>query len=909
MPADAPTGKKTARARPAKEVGKTLVIAEKPSVARDITRALGGFQSGKDFFEGPHHVVTSAVGHMLELIAPEGVEVNRGKWSLNNLPVIPDYFDLQPISKNESKLRLIKQLYKRKDISNVINACDAGREGELIFHYLVRHFNGSKPVRRLWLQSMTPQAIREGFENLRDGGELLPLQHAAVCRAESDWLVGINATRAMTALNSSGGGFSLTTVGRVQTPTLAIMVDREKEIQSFTLRNYWEIKATFEIASGQYEGRWIDPQMQGKAKKEAASGALKDPHGTARPERIWDKARAEAIVAICEGREGRVSEITKPVTQQAPMLFDLTSLQREANRRFGFSARATLSIAQALYDRHKALTYPRTDSRALPEDYPSTVKKIMKSLSGLETGAADVMSDDEKTVQSAGIGHWAGRALAENYVNGNDKRIFNNARVSDHFAIIPTGEVPRNLKEQERRVYELVTRSFIASFYPPARFETTTRHTVVEAETFETRGRVLIEGGWMQVMGRKESSETLPPLTVAAGDSEPSATMAIEMEDKQTKPPPRYSEATLLSAMEGAGKSMEDDELREAMQGRGLGTPATRASTIEELIRVRYILRDSRELVPTPKAATLLRLLRALKIYDLTKAELTGEWEKKLKQIESDEFSSDAFMRHIREMTRNIVSAARECDVDQIDDAYVVLDAPCPRCGTGKVRENYRKFVCENCEFAVWKSKAGREFSPAEATTLLRDRRLGPLDGFRSRLGREFSAELVIKDDFTVDFNFGDATGDEDIDPQSCESLGSCPKCGALVLESPRRDYPCTNSLGDNAACDFRLGRQILSRPIEAGEVRRLLGDGKTDLLQGFVSKRTNRKFAAFLTMDLNDKSGKLGFEFAPRKNAMAGGGQATVRRTGKAASGSKKAVSATKKRKKRPAASPSARK
>ncbi len=869
--AEASTG--TQRAGRAGEADKTLIIAEKPSVARDIARALGGFQSQKDFFEGARHVVTSAIGHMLELAPPEGAEVKRGKWSLSNLPVLPDHFDLHPIAKSEPKLRLIKKLYKRKDISAVINACDAGREGELIFHYLVRHFKGSKPVRRLWLQSMTPQAIRDGFENLREGRELLPLQHAAVCRAESDWLIGINATRAMTALNSGGGGFSLTTVGRVQTPTLAILVDREKEIQNFEPRDYWEIQGTFEIASGQYEGRWIAPKP-GKAKKDAAQAGTgaRDMHGTTRPERIWEQARAEAIVAKCTGREGSASEVTKPASQQAPMLFDLTSLQREANRRFGFSARATLGIAQALYDRHKALTYPRTDSRALPEDYPATVRKIMKSLSSAKTdgtdgAAAAAVQNDEKDTRS--IGHWAAQALAKKYINAKDKRIFNNARVSDHFAIIPTGEVPKNLKEQERRIYELVSRCFIAAFYPPARFENTTRRTIVEAETFETKGKVLIDGGWMRVMGRKESSETLPPLAVEAGDSERAATVEMEMESKQTKPPPRYSEATLLSAMEGAGKLMEDGELREAMQGRGLGTPATRASIIEELIRVNYILRDGRELVPMPKATTLLRLLRALRIHELTKAELTGEWEKKLKQIESDEFSSDEFMRHIREMTKGIVSAARDCDVDRIDGEYVALDAPCPQCGAGKVRENYRKFVCENCDFAVWKSKSGRELSPAEATTLLRDKRLGPLNGFRSRLGREFSAELVIKDDFTVVFDFGDDVSDEDINPQDCEQLGACPKCGAAVLDTPNR-YPCTNELGDKPDCDFRIGRHILRRPIEADEVRQLLAKGRTDLLQGFVSKKNNRKFAAHLTMDLSDKSGKLGFEFAAREKDAA---------------------------------------
>ena len=869
MPSRTSTATKN-KARPAlaQGAGKALVIAEKPSVARDIARALGGFQNKKTFFEGSDHVLASAVGHMLELVPPEGVEVARGKWALANLPVLPDHFDLKPIEKNESQLKLIQKLYARKDIDKVINACDAGREGELIFHYLIRHFKGSKPVQRLWLQSMTPQAIRDGFERLRDGEKLLPLQRAAVCRSESDWLIGINATRAMTALNSSGGGFSLTTVGRVQTPTLALLVDREKEIQNFEPRDYWEVKASFAIASGRYEGSWVDPEVQTRTKQGAAQGAAKDQHGTSKPERIWDRTWAEAIVAACANREGSVSETTKPSSQQPPMLFDLTSLQREANRRFGFSAKSTLSIAQALYERHKVLTYPRTDSRTLPEDYPKTVGKIMRSLVSSDTGPDAMPPDREKADRP--IGHWAEHALQNNYINGNNKRIFNNAQVSDHFAIIPTGEVPGKLKEQERRIYELVTRCFIAAFYPPARFENTVRHTVVENQTFETRGRVLVESGWLQVMGRKESNETLPPLEVAAKDGfEKARTVEIGLEEKQTKPPARYNEATLLSAMEGAGKLMEDDALREAMQGRGLGTPATRAAIIEELIRNRYILRDVRELIPTSKATTLLRLLRALKIDELTTAELTGEWEKKLKQIESDQFSSEEFMQHIRRMTVDIVEAARQCDVDRIDDEYAVLDVSCPKCGTGTVRENYRKFVCETCDFSIWKTIAGRELSANEAATLLRDRRLGPLNGFRSRLGREFAAELMLKDDFTAAFDFGESTRDDDVDPQKCEEVGPCPKCGAPVLDAPRR-YVCRNGLKDEGPCDFKIGRQILNRPIDAGEVRQLLGKGKTDLLQGFVSKKNKRRFAAHLTMDCG--SGKVGFEFAPRKNDVEGG-------------------------------------
>ncbi|MGI9311771.1 MAG: DNA topoisomerase III [bacterium] len=851
-------------------MGKTLVIAEKPSAARDIARALGGLSQRKNFYEGDEHVVTSAVGHLLELVAPEGVEVKRGKWSLANLPVLPDHFDLQPIAKSETQLKLVGKLYRRKDVVAVINACDAGREGELIFHYLIRHFNGKKPVRRLWLQSMTPAAIRAGFADLRAEADLLGLQRAAVCRSESDWLVGINATRAMTALNSSGGGFSLTTVGRVQTPTLAILVDREKEIQIFEPRAYWEVHAQFEIESGRYEGRWAAPAQERKARKAAAKNESDgaDPHGIARPERIWDLARAEDIVARCLRKRGDATEVTKPASQSPPLLFDLTSLQREANRRFGFSARATLAIAQALYERHKALTYPRTDSRALPEDYPAMVNKVMRALSERNDERIDESkrSDDDNPATKP-IAHWARIALDSKYIRAGDKRIFNNARVSDHFAIVPTGEAPGKLKEQERRIYDLVTRTFIAAFFPPARFENTLRTTVVEGEAFETRGKVLIESGWLQVMGRKDATETLPPLAVADGQAaEQAAVVEVEATPKHTKPAPRYSEATLLSALEGAGKSLEDGELREAMKGRGLGTPATRAAIIEELIRNRYVLRDARELIPTPKANTLLRLLRALKIDELTAAELTGEWEKRLKEIESNEFSADDFMRHIREMTERIVAAARDCDVDQIPGEYATLQSPCPKCG-GEVRENYRKFVCCACDFSIWKSIAGREFSSDEAAALLRDRRIGPLQGFRSRIGREFSAELIVKDDFSVRFDFDDADDTGDINPEACEKLGACPKCAAPVLDTPRR-YLCRNAIGDKPACDFAIGKHILSRPIAPDEAAQLLTQGKTALLEGFVSKKNNRKFAAHLTMDLTAKTGKLGFEFPLRKGA-----------------------------------------
>ena len=335
-------------------MAKKLIIAEKPSVANDVSRALGGFTRHGDYFESDEYVLSSAIGHLLELVAPEGVEVKRGKWSFANLPVIPPHFDLKPIERTEDRLKVLLKLLKRKDVTGVINACDAGREGELIFRYIMQHAGNKKPIQRLWLQSMTQGAIRDGFNGLRTDKSMLPLADAAVCRSESDWLVGINGTRAMTAFNSKEGGFYKTTVGRVQTPTLAILVEREDRIKKFVSRDYWEVHASFAAEAGAYGGRWFDEKFAKAAKEEDAE---------AKPERLWDAARAEALRAKCEGKPGIATEEAKPTSQISPLLFDLTSLQREANGRFGFSARTTLSLAQALYEKHKVLTYPRTDAR------------------------------------------------------------------------------------------------------------------------------------------------------------------------------------------------------------------------------------------------------------------------------------------------------------------------------------------------------------------------------------------------------------------------------------------------------------------------------------------------------------------------------------------------------------------
>jgi len=846
---------------------KQLIIAEKPSVAADIARTLGGFTKHADYFESDRYVLSSAVGHLLEIGMPEEEEVKRGKWTFAHLPAIPSKFALQPIEKNEARLKILLRLIKRKDVDRLINACDAGREGELIFRYIVQYAKADKPIERLWLQSMTPASIREGFERLRSDQAMRPLADAAVCRSESDWLVGINGTRAMTAFNSKSGGFQLTTVGRVQTPTLAILVEREEKIRSFVPRSYWELIATFRAEAGEYTGRWFDEQF--KKRDSANDGAAID-DADRRPERLWEEATAQAIASACIGKPGIVSEESKPSTQIAPLLYDLTSLQREANGRFGFSARTTLSLAQALYEKHKALTYPRTDSRALPEDYLETVKATLQELG--ETNA---------------YGTHARNILRHKWVKPN-KRIFDNSKISDHFAIIPTLVRPKHLNEVESKLYDLVVKRFLAIFHPPAEFLVTTRITRVGDAPFKSEGKVMVQPGWLAVYGKDATGEepTLTPVKVreivekgASRDGrgaetrrfegiEEVATENVDVVPLTTRPPPRYNEATLLSAMEGAGKSIEDDELREAMREKGLGTPATRAQIIEGLIFERYILREGKELIATPKAASLMTLLHGLGIPELFSPELTAEWEFKLAQMEHGHLKRSEFMREIIGMTKHIVAQAKNYESDTIPGDFATLEASCPKCG-GEVHEKYKRFQCVACDFGFWKIMGGRQLEPAEAETLLSKREVGPLDGFRSRIGRPFSAKLRLTDANEVEFDFGPRPDADDGPPPDFSNqtpLGPCPKCGNRVFETPNA-YVCERAVGEGRTCDFRSGRMILQRPIEPAQMSKLLETGKTDLLQ-FISARTRRPFSAFL---VKQPDGKVGFEFEAKEPGRKG--------------------------------------
>ena len=826
-------------------MSKTLVIAEKPSVASDLAKVLGVKKDG-DWFENDRYVISSAVGHLLELTVPEEHDIKRGKWTMEKLPHLPPEFALAPIDKNAGRLALLRRLIKRKDVGEIINACDAGREGELIFRNIIKATGAKQPSKRLWLQSMTPESIRTAFAQLRSDADMQPLADAAVSRSESDWLVGINSTRALTAFNSQGGGFSKTTAGRVQTPTLAILVEREEKIRAFEPRAYWEVFGDFGVAAGSYRGRWFDAAFKKAGEEEA------------RAERIWDKTKADAIKAKCEGKPGSVEEEKKPTTQAPPLLYDLTTLQREANGRHGFPAKMTLQIAQALYEKHKALTYPRTDSRYLPEDHVATAKNVMGSF-------------EDRTLSVH-----AEKALRQGYVHPN-KRIFNNAKVSDHFAIVPTGTVPHGLSETEQKIYDLVARRFIAVFYPAAQFEVTTRITTVEGEKFKTDGKIIIDPGWLAVYGKQAEGDGENDKAICAITAgETAKTEAIEVKENVTKPPPRYNEGTLLSAMEGAGKLVDDEELREAMAERGLGTPATRAQTIEGLIFEGYLLRQGRDLIVTAKGISLITLLRSLHAEALTKPELTGEWEHKLRLMERGQLSRPAFMNEIRGLTTELVSKVRGNMGMTVEGRFKDLEAKCPKCGTGPFKESFKAYECVNpeCKLIVWKSMSGREFERDEVVKLLSEGRVGPLEGFRSKLGRAFTAEIILseKTEWKQKFDFEDdkdADGNaKAVDLSQAKQLGETAQGTVYETENAFLCVPA----GEGKK-PVRMGKNICQRAIPPEQALKIFRDGKSDLLPRFISKK-GKPFSAYLKLD----GPKVTFEFEPRQKKAPAAKKATAK-------------------------------
>jgi DNA topoisomerase-3 len=821
---------------------KSLVIAEKPSVAADLARALGKVPKKGDVYENDEWVITSAVGHLVELYMPEDIDKKKyGFWRLETLPIIPEKFDLKPIDDSKDRFALLKKQLARKDIDQVINACDAGREGELIFTYIYQLAKAKLPAKRAWMQTMTPEGIRLAFEKLRDSSQMLGLADAARCRSESDWLIGINGTRALTKRMFGSRAGNVATVGRVQTPTLAIVYARELEIRNFKPRAYWRITANFEVTKGRYEGVFQRPNF-----KKAAN----DEHD--RADRLWDEASARAVLAACQGQPvATVSEEKKGTTQAAPRLYDLTTLQREANNRFGLSARRTLQIAQALYEKHKMITYPRTDARALPEDYIPTCRETLGNLQGDLAGHAKKLLDS-------------------GWLRPN-KRIFNNAQISDHFAIIPTTAEPKNLDDLEAKVFDMIARRFVAAFYPPAEFDVITRLSVVATHTFKTEGKVLSAPGWLAVYGKAvidddsansgeaKDAKVLPALDAADGKPARARTLDAELHAEATKPPPRYTEATLLSAMEGAGKLVEDEELAEAMKERGLGTPATRADTIDGLINQKYMERAQRELVPTPKAEQLLQFISAVKVEQLTSPAMTGEWEFKLRQMEHGKYTRDAFMHEVIEQTKGLVDRVRSFEEDESNAR--VTDIVSPTDGQPMI-ETLRAYKSRDGALSIYKVISGRKMDETEIRELVTAGEVGPLDGFVSaRTGNRYPSKLKLVDDEKnpgkkkAELDFGNK-----VDVSALAPFWTDPKTKAELCEAPT-NYILRERDGDGWKELFKVGRLMCQKAITREQAQQLVTEGKTELIQGFISKK-GRPFDAFLLR----QGAKIAWEFPPRK-------------------------------------------
>jgi DNA topoisomerase III len=700
-------------------MAKTLVIAEKPSVGRDLSRVLpGAFQKHEGYLETDDHIMTWAVGHLVQLAEPDEYDAKYKKWRMADLPIVPDAFRLVVRDERSKKqMGVITKLLNRADVERVVNACDAGREGELIFAWTYEKANADKPVERLWLSSMTTAAIKNALGDLRPRAEFARLEEAARSRSEADWIVGMNATRAATIrLRSSFDG--AVSLGRVQTPTLALLARREEEIRAFKPEKYWLVDATFEAVGGdpgrRYGGRY---------------------HAGSQP-RLKTPAEAESIVAAVRGQTGEITKLEKSTKKErAPLLYDLTSLQREANTRFGFSARRTLAAAQRLYEEHKALTYPRTNSRFLTGDMAGEIKPTAEL-----------------------VGKRSEYARAAAYVTGLDTlplgRVVNDAKVTDHHAIIPTrGQHPVDkMSDDDKRVYDMVVRRFLAVFHPDAVFENTRLETTVASHVFRTRGRVLVVPGWRGVYGEgledrstadddEGADQTLPKLA----QGEPARTLEVASAEKETKPPRRYSDASLLAAMETAGKLVDDEELREAMKDSGIGTPATRAAIIERLIDVGYVERDARSLVCSEKGLNVIRLLEG---HALTSPGLTGDWEHRLGRIEQGEETRERFMRDIAEFARGTVGEL-DAKLKEVRIPRANL-GPCPVCGQDIV-ENRKGYSCwsredPGCGFVIWKSKAGKTLPQAVARELIATGRTArPVTGFKGRSGKSFRARLALQ--------------------------------------------------------------------------------------------------------------------------------------------------------------------
>ena len=851
---------------------KKLIIAEKPSVAKDIADVVGNTKKIDNIFENDEYIISSAVGHIVELFMPEDIDAKLKRWTLDTLPIIPEKFQTKPITKTKSKFSELKKLMSRKDVDTVINACDAGREGELIFTYIYELAGCKKNIKRLWLSSMTADSIRDALNNLRDSSEMLNLQYAAKCRSEADWLIGINGTRAITVKTSPfrAGANTVSTVGRVQTPTLSMILRREHEIKNFVPKTFYRIFGEFEIANGKYKGilhfpQNVDTKSENQTDAESTvenignkdtntdnkttkSKTKKSPDE--KIDRTFDENIANEIISTLQRESvAIISEKKKKSTQSAPKLYDLTTLQREANTKYNMPAGMTLKIAQALYEKHKCATYPRTDSNALPEDYPATCINVLNALG----------SDYQNFSQEI---------ISNSWVDGSNKKIFNNKKISDHFAIIPTTKAPKNLTDEEFKIYNLIVRRFLAVFYPAAEFDVTTRCSKVGNYEFWTEGKVLTYPGWMAVYGKSnDGEETLPGLSEPDGNPPQAKIVELKKEEDKTRPAARYTEASLLSMMETAGRMLDDEDLADAMKERGLGTPATRAQIIDHLIDLKYIERNKKELVPTTKAEGLFEYLSIAGVQVLSNPIMTGEWEFKLLQMEQGKLSREEFMEGIKSLTSEIVEKIKNFDETAQppkESSLISFTDNLP------MFEYFKYYKSQDEKLTLNKVIGGRRMAFEEFEVLLANKETDILDGFRSRMGKSFSARLIINENNEIKFSFDQQEKEvENTNELTLEKLKEfnivgkcrCAGCDGDVYMS-EGFYICENHLREENKCPLRIGRRILEQTVSPDQMKKMLVDGKSDLLENFCSKKSGRIFAAYILLS---EEGKISFEFPPR--------------------------------------------
>ena len=816
-----------------------LIICEKPSVAQDIAKALKFSEKADNHFIADPYLITWASGHLLELATPEDIDPKYKSWLLKDLPILPETFQYKPKPKQESHLKSIKKLAQRKEIEGIINGCDAGREGELIFREIYNFCDVSKPIKRLWLQSLTTASILKEIKEPKDGKLYNPLYDAARCRSESDWLIGMNGTRALTKRLKSrkSAAQSAWSVGRVQTPTLSLLVKKEIDILKHRSRPYWTLSAEFDTEDHSFRGDWWDPSF-----KKSEDEELKD-------NRLFDYEKLQAIIKSLPLKGvAHSTETTKDSTENSPPLFDLTSLQRAANSKFSMSAQRTLQSAQRLYEQHKMTTYPRTDSKYLPEDYRPFVQDVLDNISqsSLDT------KTHAKNIKKDGI--------------YKEERIFNTSKVSDHFAIIPTGQI-KELEGDDARIFDMILRRFLSALMPPAQWLKFERTTILNGQHFITKAQSLKVKGWRAVNGVEEDTIIIPPL------KEPSVTLSeLHPLEEKTNPPGRISEARLLSLMENCGKDLDDESMAEALKEKGIGTPATRAETIENLISKEYLYRIGKNLRPSLKAMRLMDIMQRIPVDILSDVKLTGELEFDLKNIEKGLYSRKEFMSKMARLTEEITEKVKTFSYEDLYDKEPPLGT-CPECHKGSLKETFWAYQCNNedCKYLVWKEKSQKFIDRALMKDLLAQKVVGPLE-FYSAGGHPYETYASLN---TKGLVFTDENGTitetiddgsilhEEIVPETCfltsgrlYETASAYFCEFKVTETTTGKKPKEKTILS------RMPKVLCSRPISREEYLSFIQKGETPTITDFQSKK-GRPFVAILKMKVN---GSFEFRFQARE-------------------------------------------